>query len=146
MPRILKRYPVILIEDSEPKFAYGLLKEFTELHVLDAITSPTIKDAVVKEKSTKIDNPLAKISSYFTKGKDNLNSTDNDTGRALLQSFRNRSAPHVFRVYPLPDFRSFDQLNAHDVILRCPCHVLIPRSCLPKGARPNGTMMCKFLI
>lgn len=144
-PRILKRYPVVLIEDSEPKFAYGLLEEFTELHVLDAITNTTIKDAVVKEKSTKIGNPLAKILPYFTKGKDDLNSRDNDIRRSLLQSFQNRSAPRVYRVYPLPDFRSFDQLNAHDVVLRCPCHVLIPRSCLPKGAKPNGTM-CKFLI
>lgn len=137
---------MILIEDSEPKFAYGLLEEFTEVHVLDAITSAAIKDAVVKEEVAKIGNPLAKILPYFARGKDHRgDSRDNAANCALLQSFRNRSAPRVFRVYPLPDFRSFDHLNAHDVVLRCPCHVLIPRSCLPKGAGPSGTTMCKFL-
>jgi len=133
---------VIFIEDSEPKFAYGLLQEFTEVHVLEALADATIKDVVVKEK---IGNPLAKILPYFAKGKDHRDSRDNAANYALLQSFRNRSAPRVFRVYPLPDFRSFDQLNAHDMILQCPCHVLIPRRCVPKGAKPSGMMMCKFL-
>ncbi|XP_071557616.1 peroxisomal ATPase PEX1 isoform X1 [Temnothorax nylanderi] len=133
-----------IAEDSEPKFAYGLLEEFTEVHVLDAIANTTIKDAVVKEEATKTGNPLAKILPYFAKGKDHRDSRDNAANYALLQSFRNRNAPpRVFRVYPLPDFQSFDQWNAHDMILRCPCHILIPRSCLPKGARPSGTMMCR---
>lgn len=136
---------MILIEDSEPKFAYGLLEEFTEVHVLDAIANATIKDAIVKEEAnSKIGNSLAKILPYFIKGKDHRDSRDNAANYALLQSFRNRSTPRVFRVYPLPDFRSFDQSNAHDMVLRCPCHVLIPRNCLPKGAESSG-MMCKFL-
>lgn len=134
---------MILIEDSEPKFAYGLLEEFTEMHVLDAITEAAIKDAVVKEEVAKTGSPLAKIFPYFARGKDHRDSRDNAANHALLQSYRNRSAPRVFRVYPLPDFRSLDQPNAHDVILRCPCHVLIPRSCLPNGAGPSGAM-CKF--
>jgi len=132
----------LFIEDSEPKFAYGLLQEFTEVHVLEALADATIKDVVVKEK---IGNPLAKILPYFAKGKDHRDSRDNAANYALLQSFRNRSAPRVFRVYPLPDFRSFDQLNAHDVILQCPCNVLIPKRCMPKGAKSGGMMMCKFL-
>ncbi|KYN44445.1 Peroxisome biogenesis factor 1 [Trachymyrmex septentrionalis] len=134
-----------IAEDSEPKFAYGLLEEFTEVHVLDAIASSTIKDEVVKkeEANTKIANPLAKILPYFAKRKDHRDSRDNAANYALLQSFRNRSVPRVFRVYPLPDFRSSDQLNAHDMILQGPCHILIPRSCAPKNIRPSGIMMCK---
>jgi len=118
------------------------------VHVLDAIANATIKDEVVKKKevsNTKIGNPLAKILPYFAKRKDHRNSRDNAANYALLQSFRSRSAPRVFRVYPLPDFRSFDQLNAHDMILQGPCHVLIPRSCAPKNIRPSGIMMCKFM-
>ncbi|KYQ49274.1 Peroxisome biogenesis factor 1, partial [Trachymyrmex zeteki] len=134
----------LVLQDSEPKFAYGLLEEFTEVHVLDAIASATIKDEVVKKKAnTKIGNPLAKILPYFAKRKDHRDSRDNAANYALLQSFRSRSAPRVFRVYPLPDFRSSDQLNAHDMILRGPCHVLIPRSCVPKNIRPSGIIMCK---
>ncbi|KYM85704.1 Peroxisome biogenesis factor 1 [Atta colombica] len=135
----------LVFQDSEPKFTYGLLEEFTEVHVLDAIASATIKDEVVKKKevNTKIGNSLAKILPYFAKKKDHRNSRDNAANYALLQSFRSRSAPRVFRVYPLPDFRSFDQLNAHDMILQGPCHVLIPRSCAPKNIRPSGIMMCK---
>ncbi|XP_018312210.1 peroxisome biogenesis protein 1 [Mycetomoellerius zeteki] len=137
-------FVTFIAEDSEPKFAYGLLEEFTEVHVLDAIASATIKDEVVKKKAnTKIGNPLAKILPYFAKRKDHRDSRDNAANYALLQSFRSRSAPRVFRVYPLPDFRSSDQLNAHDMILRGPCHVLIPRSCVPKNIRPSGIIMCK---
>ncbi|XP_018368488.1 PREDICTED: peroxisome biogenesis protein 1 [Trachymyrmex cornetzi] len=133
-----------IAEDSEPKFAYGLLEEFTEVHVLDAIASATIKDEVVKkEANTKIGNPLAKIFPYLAKRKDHRDSRDNAANYALLQSFGSRSASRVFRVYPLPDFRSFDQLNAHDMILQGPCHVLIPRSCVPKNIKPSGIMMCK---
>lgn len=112
--------------------------------MLDAIANTAIEDAVLKEEVTKTGNPLAKLLPYFfAKEKDHRDSRDNAANYALLQSFRNRSAPRVFRVHPLPDFRSFDQSNAHDVILRCPCHILIPRSCLPRGAKSSGTMMCR---
>lgn len=115
--------------------------------MLDAIANTAIEDAVLKEEVTKTGNPLAKLLPYFfAKEKDHRDSRDNAANYALLQSFRNRSAPRVFRVHPLPDFRSFDQSNAHDVILRCPCHILIPRSCLPRGAKSSGTMMCKRIL
>ncbi|XP_018399938.1 PREDICTED: peroxisome biogenesis protein 1 [Cyphomyrmex costatus] len=133
-----------IAEDSEPKFAYGLLEEFSEVHVLDAIASATIKDAVIEKANTKISNPLAKISPYFAKRKDPRVLRDNAANYALLQSFRSKSAPRVFRVYPLPDFRSFDQFNAHDMILRGPYHVLIPRSRVPRNIKPRGIMMCKI--
>ncbi|KAL0101615.1 hypothetical protein PUN28_019032 [Cardiocondyla obscurior] len=131
-----------VVEGLEPKFEYGLLEEFSEVHVLDAIGSTEIKNVAEKE-TAKISSPLGKILPYFAKGKDHRDSKDDVANYALLQSFRHRSAPRVFRVCPLPEFRSFDQSNAHDVILRCPCHVLIPRRCLPKGVRLNGTM-CKI--
>lgn len=114
--------------------------------MLDSIANATMKDALIKKETTRTGNPLAKILPYFARGKDHRDSRDNAANYALLQSFRNRSTPRVFRVHPLPDFRSFEPSNAHDIILRCPCHVLIPRSCLPRGARSSGTTMCKFLI
>lgn len=135
----------VFIEDSEPKFAYGLLKQFTEVHVLDTLANATIKDENVNEKPIKISNSLAKIFPYFSKGKDHRTSKDNVEKYALLQSYSKRRIPRVFRVYSLPEFRSFNQSNAYDMILRCPCHLLIPRSCLPKDAKStSGTMMCKF--
>lgn len=134
-------------EDSEPKFAYGLLKQFTEVHVLDACTNTAMKDENVNEGLTKVCNSLAKIFPYFSKEKDHRTSKDNAANYALLQDYRKRSIPRVFRVHPLPEFRSFDQSNAYDTILRCPCHVLIPRSCLPKDATStSGTMMCKIPV
>lgn len=130
-----------IVEDSEPKFAYGLLQQFTEVHVLDAIPRATIKDT--GEVANKIgNNILAKIMPYFSKEKD---SRDNAANCALLQSFRKKIAPRAFRVYSLPEFQSFDHSNAYDMILRCPCNVLIPRNHLPKNAKPTrGIIMCKI--
>ncbi|XP_070158629.1 peroxisomal ATPase PEX1 isoform X1 [Polyergus mexicanus] len=136
-----------IVEDLEPKFAYGLLQQFTEVHVLDAIPNAKIKDAdAKKEVANKIANSsLAKILPYFSKGKDHRDSRDNAANYALLQSFRKKSAPRVFRVYSLPIFQSFDHLNSYDTILRCPCNVLIPRSHLPKNANStSGIIMCKI--
>ncbi|XP_011877701.1 PREDICTED: transitional endoplasmic reticulum ATPase isoform X2 [Vollenhovia emeryi] len=130
-----------IAEDSEPRFAYGLLEEFTEVHVLDAVASATTKDAAVPGATARIGNLLAKIWPYFAG--DCRDSKDSAANHALLRSFRGGSAPRVFRAYPLPDFRSYDRSNVHDMILRCPYHVLIPRSCLPRGAGPNGTTMCR---
>ncbi|CAL1678759.1 unnamed protein product [Lasius platythorax] len=135
-----------IAEDSEPKFAYGLLQQFTEVHVLDAIPNATIKDADVNKKIIETgNNPLAKILPYFSKRKDHRDSRDNAANYALLQSFRKKSAPRVFRVHPSPEFRSFDHSNAYDTILRCPCNVLIPRSHLPKNVKStSGIIMCKI--
>nr|XP_012225043.1 PREDICTED: peroxisome biogenesis factor 1 [Linepithema humile] len=134
-----------IVEDSEPKFAYGLLKQFTEVHVLDTIASAAIKHENVNEELITISSSLAKMFPYFSKGKDHRTSKDNVANYALLQSYGKRSIPRVFRVYPLLEFRSFDQSNACDMILRCPCHILIPRSCLPKDAKSTSeTMMCKI--
>ncbi|XP_072762957.1 peroxisomal ATPase PEX1 isoform X2 [Anoplolepis gracilipes] len=135
-----------IAEDSEPKFAYGLLQQFTEVHVLDAIPNATIKDADIKKELTKLDNNfLAKILPYFSKRKEHCDSRDNAANYALLESFHEKSAPRVFRVYPLPEFQFFDHSNAYDMILRCPCNILIPRSHLPKNAKStNGIIMCKI--
>ncbi|XP_020300229.1 peroxisome biogenesis factor 1 isoform X2 [Pseudomyrmex gracilis] len=111
------------------------------MHVLDAAENATIKN----EKSSEINSSLSQILSYFSKGKDRRDPKNGAANYALLQSFRERSAPHVFRVYPLPEFSSFDQFNAHDMILRCPYHVLIPRKCLPKDVTStSGPTMCKI--
>lgn len=147
---IIKKYYIqsFYTEDSEPKFAYGFLQQFTEVHVLDAIPNATIKDADVKKDiANKIGNSsLAKILPYFSKEKNDRDSRDKAANYALLQSFRQKSAPRVFRVYSLPEFRSFDHSNSYDMILRCPCNVLIPRSHLPKNAKStSGIIMCKFL-
>lgn len=147
---IIKKYSVqsFYTEDSEPKFAYGFLQQFTEVHVLDAIPNAKIKDTdVKKEVGNKIANSsLAKILPYFSKEEDHRDSRDNAANYALLQSFRKKSAPRVFRVYSLPEFQSFDHSNSYDMILRCPCNVLIPRNHLPKNANStSGIIMCKYL-
>ncbi|XP_012541576.1 peroxisome biogenesis protein 1 [Monomorium pharaonis] len=128
------------VADTEPRFAYGMLEEFTEVHVLDASADTMIKDA---EEARKIGNSLARILPYFAKGKDNRDSGDCAANYALLPRFRNRTVPCVFRAYPLPDFPSCDKSNAYDIILRCPSNILIRRDCLPKGAKSNGKMICK---
>ncbi|XP_050461247.1 uncharacterized protein LOC126856619 isoform X2 [Cataglyphis hispanica] len=136
-----------VVEDLEPKFAYGFLQQFTEVHVLDAIPNATIKDADVKKDiANKIGNSsLAKILPYFSKEKNDCDSRDKAANYALLQSFRQKSVPRVFRVYSLPEFRSFDHSNSYDMILRCPCNVLIPKSHLPKNAKStSGIIMCKI--
>ncbi|KAL6424824.1 hypothetical protein ACFW04_010032 [Cataglyphis niger] len=136
-----------IVEDLEPKFAYGFLQQFTEVHVLDAIPNAMTKDADVKKDiANKIGNSsLAKILPYFSKEKNDRDSRDKVANYALLQSFRQKSVPRVFRVYSLPEFRSFDHSNSYDMILRCPCNVLIPKSHLPKNAKStNGIIMCKI--
>lgn len=131
---------MILIEDLEPKFSYGLLQQFTEVHVLDAVTSATKKNVDVNEKASVMRNAFAKIFPYFTK---EHNANDNVSNYALLQDFRRRSVPRVFRVYPLPS--TSNREHASDLILTAPSHILIPRSCLPKSVRSaNGRIMCKF--
>lgn len=135
-----------IAEDSEPKFAYGLLQQFTEVHVLDAIPNAMIKNVDEKKKVPKIgNNSLAKILPYFFNKKDHRDSKDNAANHTLLQSFCKKSAPRAFRVYPLPELRSFDHSNAYDMILQCPCNVLISRSHLQKNAKStNGIIICKI--
>ncbi|XP_011338168.2 peroxisome biogenesis protein 1 isoform X2 [Ooceraea biroi] len=132
-----------IVDDSEPKFAYGLLEQFTEVHVLDAIANSKMESEDQKA-ATNESNPLAKILSCFTKEKDDRYSKDTAANQALLQSFRKKTAPCVFRVYPLPKFRSFDQSNPYDLIPRCPFHILIPRNHLPKGSQWTSGIMCKI--
>lgn len=115
--------------------------------MLDAAENATIKNENINEKSSKINSSLSKILSYFSKEKDRRDPKDSAANYTLLQSFRERSAPHVFRVYPLPERWSFNQSNAHDMILRCPYHVLIPRKCLPKDITSTSEpTMCKFVL
>ncbi|EFN77746.1 Peroxisome biogenesis factor 1 [Harpegnathos saltator] len=129
---------LVFIEDLEPKFSYGLLQQFTEVHVLDAVTGATKKDAKVDETSGVMRNALAKIFPYFSK-EHNVN--DNATNYALLQNFRKRSIPRVFRVYPLPSTSTED---SSDLILAAPSHILVPRSYLPKGVKSTtGRIICK---
>jgi len=112
--------------------------------VLDAIANSKTENVNVDQEITNIINPLSKISSYFTKKKDSY--PDNAANHALLQSFCKKDMSiHVFRVYPLPKFQLFDESNVYDLILRCPSHVLIPRSYLPKGVQSNG-VICKSRI
>ncbi|XP_039312379.1 peroxisome biogenesis factor 1 [Solenopsis invicta] len=130
------------VEDLEPKLEYGLLEELTEIHVLNAIANTTIKDAVVEEDASKTVSPLAKILPYFAKEKDHRNLKDHAANYALLQIFRSRIVPRVFRVYEFSR-HDYDQMNSHDMILRCPYHILIPRSYFPKNARTSEMMMCQ---
>jgi len=112
--------------------------------VLDAVANSKTENINVDQQTRNTMNPLIKISSYFTKRKDSY--PDNAANYALLQSFCKKDMPiHVFRVYPLPKFQSFDESNVYDLILRCPSHVLIPRSYLPKGVQSNG-VICKSCI
>ncbi|XP_014481800.1 PREDICTED: peroxisome biogenesis factor 1 isoform X2 [Dinoponera quadriceps] len=144
---VAKRQPIVawvskfssvtfVVEDLEPRFSYGLLQQFTEVHVLDA--DATRKNADVIEQPGVMRNALARILPYFSK---EHNADDNASNCALLQDFRKRSLPRVFRVYPLP-FTS--TINPTGLILRAPSHILIPRRCLPKSARSaTGRIMCK---
>lgn len=146
---ITKYIPCIFfVEDTEPKFAYGLLQQFTEVHVLNAPTSATIKHVDINENdTTRMRNPLATVFPYLSRRKDRCDSKDNAANYALLQSFRKKCVPRVFRVYPLPSFQFFDPSNPYDMILLCPYHILIPRSHVPKDARStNDVIMCKFCI
>ncbi|XP_032677988.1 peroxisome biogenesis protein 1 isoform X2 [Odontomachus brunneus] len=128
-----------VVEDLEPKFSYGLLQQFTEVHVLDVATGATKKNVNVNEKTDVMRNALAKIFPYFTKEHD---ANDNVSNYALLQGFCKRSIPRVFRVYPLPS--TSNREHASDLIFTAPSHILIPRSYLPKSVRStNGRIMCK---
>jgi len=141
---IIRKYFILFLEDSEPISAYGLLEQFTEVHVVDAIANSETENTNVDHEAT---NLLTKVLSYFTEKKDH-SYPDNAANRALLQNFCKKDMfMHVFRVYPLPKFQSFDESNVHDLILRCPSHVLIPRNYLPKGVQSNG-IICKscFLL
>lgn len=131
-----------IVEDLKPNVTWGRLEEFTEVHVLDTIANATIKDAVVK-KETKSIGFLTNIWSNLVRTRDHDEDSRDNANYALLQSFRSKIAPREFRVHPLPVFESYDHLNAHDMILRGPYHILIPRSSMPRNARSRGTMICK---
>lgn len=131
---------MIFIEELEPKCSYGLLQQFTEVHVFDEVAGAT-KSADVAEKTGLLRSALSKIFPYFSKEHD---ANDNASNYALLQDFRKRSMPRVFRVYPVP-FTSTE--DASDLILTAPSHILIPRNFLPKSARSTKErIMCKFLF
>lgn len=132
-------FGVILVEGLEPKLSYGLLQQFTEVHVLDTVAGAAKKNADVTEEVNGMRSALTKIFPYFSKERD---ANDNASNYALLQDFRKRNVPRVFRVYPLP-FTSTE--HESDLILTAPSHILIPRCHLPKSARSTKErIMCNY--
>ncbi|XP_053998101.1 peroxisomal ATPase PEX1 [Hylaeus anthracinus] len=127
-----------IVESLEPSLRYGRLEQFTEVHVGDAMMNSS-KDVSRKdyESSSKIvDNLHAVLKRFLPFAMDQVDERTQENRSArnyeLVQSFRDKKEPAIYRVHPMPRI-TFDDEDV-DVIARCPYHVFVPRSQAPRFA------------
>lgn len=61
----------------------------------------------------------------------------------LLQSFRDRKTPTVYRVHPMPSVNAVEG-NEFDEIARCPYHVFISRNQAPEFPGSSDSAICRI--
>ncbi|CAL7940371.1 unnamed protein product [Xylocopa violacea] len=127
----------LIVESLEPAVRYGRLEQLSEVHISDTVANT--KESSVQNDSNKsssiTDNlisALKKLNPIAT-DRNATKSRENQAARnrELLQSFRNRKKPSVYRVHPMPETNAIEG-NKFDEIARCPYHVFVPRNQAPK--------------
>lgn len=105
-----------------------------------------ISDTVVKPRTQKDENRRSKKSSsvaetllagfrQFLPIKTEEKTQEEEAARnyELLQSFRKKKQPIIYRVHPLPKIAVDENIKTDlDKLILCPYHVFVPRSQLPK--------------
>ncbi|XP_076762251.1 peroxisomal biogenesis factor 1 isoform X2 [Xylocopa sonorina] len=125
----------LIVESLEPAVRYGKLEQLSEVHVADTVAntrSNSMQDD--RNKSSGVaDNLISALKRLNPIATDQnaARETQAVRNRELLQSFRNRKKPMIYRVHPMPVMNA-SQGNKFDEIARCPYHVFVPRNQAPK--------------
>ncbi|XP_076649014.1 peroxisomal biogenesis factor 1 [Halictus rubicundus] len=122
-----------VVDLLEPNVRYGKLEQLTEIHVADVAAS---KPAEAVTKEDKQPGSIAKdLLTTFRRLVPPANRSTDETSREaartfeLLQSFRKRKKPTVYRVLPIP--KKMIEGNSVE-IGSAPYHVFVPRKSAPK--------------
>ncbi|XP_076222599.1 peroxisomal biogenesis factor 1 isoform X2 [Nomia melanderi] len=117
-----------IVDSLDPNVRYGKLEQLTEIHVADV---PANKKSEVSSEQSVFHQfrrlvPLAIRSS-------DLKPRQDEAVRSyeLLQSFRSRKRPGIYRVHPMPE-RMASEKSSFDEVAHCPYHVFVPRRRAPK--------------
>ncbi|CAK9814659.1 Peroxisome biogenesis factor 1 [Anthophora plagiata] len=128
----------LIVESLEPPFRCGMLEEFSEVHVTGAAVNKN--EEISNENGSQTSNIINNLFSGLKKllstatGENTLKTRENNAkaNNDLLQSFRNRKKPKVYRVLPMPNMASTIEGNIFDEIARCPYHVFVSRKQAPR--------------
>ncbi|XP_076671558.1 peroxisomal biogenesis factor 1 isoform X3 [Andrena cerasifolii] len=126
-----------IVESLEPNFVYGKLEQFTEIHVADTVatTKTEISNDDLKRSSTLSNRLLTALRKFLPLEMERIDtkSEEDEAARSyeLLQSFRSRKKPTIYRVHPMPKV-TLTEGDIFDEVLSSPYHVLVPRSQAPK--------------
>ncbi|XP_043256334.1 peroxisome biogenesis factor 1 [Colletes gigas] len=121
-----------VVESLEPSLGYGRLEQFTEVHVGEAVARTETE--ISTKDSKQFPSIVENLQNAFRKFLPLEAQEDKARNYELLQSFRKRKKPAIYRVHPMP------KITAVDEIARCPYHVFVPRSQAPKFA--NDFAIC----
>lgn len=136
----------LIVESLESTMKYGRLEQFSEVHVSDTVASTKKNES--DENSKQSSSIASNLLSAFKKFLPSVNGQNSKEDRAaknyeLLQSFRDRKIPTVYRVYPMPSVNAIEG-NEYDEIARCPYHVFIPRIQAPEFSQSNDFAICRI--
>ena len=126
-----------IVESLEPNCTYGKLEQFTEIHVADtaATTKREISNGELKQPSTLSNRLLTAWRKFLPLEMERMHtkSEEEEAARSyeLLQSFRSRKKPTIYRVHPMPKV-TITEGNIFDEVMSSPYHVLVSRSQAPK--------------
>lgn len=126
----------------------GKLEQFSEVHVADTIAK--VKSDNSNEDPKESPGIISNLLSGLGKLLSITNDQHSDQTQAdkaaknyqLLQSFRNKNLPVIYRVHPMPRIIAAEG-NIFDEIARCPYHVFVSRNHAPKFPRDYAVCRVK---
>ncbi|XP_017754802.1 PREDICTED: peroxisome biogenesis factor 1 [Eufriesea mexicana] len=129
----------LIVESMEPMVKCGKLEQFSEVHVANTIANVKSNNSNEDSKESVgiTNNLLSILKKLLSKNDRYSNKTEADEtvrNYQLLQSFRNKNLPMIYRVHPMSRMAAVEQLqgNIFDEIARCPYHVFVSRNQAPK--------------
>lgn len=127
---------------------YGKLEQFTEIHVADtaATTKAEVSNDDLKQSSTLSNRLLTAWRKFLPLEMERMDSRSEEDEAArsyeLLQSFRSKKKPTIYRVHPMPKV-TITEGSIFDAVISSPYHVLVPRSQAPKFTGSFGVCRVK---
>ncbi|XP_015435576.1 PREDICTED: peroxisome biogenesis protein 1 [Dufourea novaeangliae] len=129
---------VFIVEFLEPSARYGKLEQLTEIHVADVVESKKTESSPKQNTQSvniadHLSTTLRRLLPLATRPIDDRSKEKAARNYNLLQSFRQKKKPIIYRVHPLPKAsKDAKEGNSINEITGCPYHVFIPRSQAPK--------------
>ncbi|XP_076242599.1 peroxisomal biogenesis factor 1 [Calliopsis andreniformis] len=121
----------LIVESLEPSFTYGKLEQFTEVHVSDAAVEQKSSKENLEQSPKALDTFMEAFKKFRPLRTEEMSfksrSQEEEAARnyKLVQSFRNRKKPEIYRVHPLSDIIA--NKNEMNEAARHPYHIFLPR-------------------